>query len=87
MASALLYLALVSLSTPSCLKQKPVEQHSCFAGTDAAPNCLLSQLQGVNVNLVTINRVSSLHEACLGGHVACAKALLENGAQVSTSPA
>ncbi|KAL6033454.1 hypothetical protein STEG23_020269, partial [Scotinomys teguina] len=39
--------------------------------------------QGVNVNLVTINRVSSLHEACLGGHVACAKALLENGAQVN----
>ncbi|XP_026333883.1 ankyrin repeat and SOCS box protein 11 isoform X2 [Ursus americanus] len=39
--------------------------------------------QGVNVNLVTINRVSSLHEACLGGHVACAKALLENGAHVN----
>ncbi|XP_062939852.1 ankyrin repeat and SOCS box protein 11 isoform X2 [Cynocephalus volans] len=39
--------------------------------------------QGINVNLVTINRVSSLHEACLGGHAACAKALLENGAQVN----
>ncbi|XP_051035176.1 ankyrin repeat and SOCS box protein 11 isoform X3 [Phodopus roborovskii] len=39
--------------------------------------------QGINVNLVTINRVSSLHEACLGGHVACAKALLENGAHVN----
>ncbi|XP_006835675.1 PREDICTED: ankyrin repeat and SOCS box protein 11 isoform X1 [Chrysochloris asiatica] len=39
--------------------------------------------QGVNVNLVTINRVSSLHEACLGGHVACTKALLENGAHVN----
>ena len=39
------------------------------------------------MNLVTINRVSSLHEACLGGHVACAKALLENGAHVSSSPA
>ncbi|XP_032186246.1 ankyrin repeat and SOCS box protein 11 isoform X1 [Mustela erminea] len=39
--------------------------------------------QGVNVNLVTINRVSSLHEACLGGHVACAKALLEKGAHVN----
>uniref|UniRef100_A0A2K6K6R7 Ankyrin repeat and SOCS box protein 11 n=2 Tax=Rhinopithecus bieti TaxID=61621 RepID=A0A2K6K6R7_RHIBE len=39
--------------------------------------------QGVNVNLVTINRVSSLHEACLGRHVACAKALLENGAHVN----
>ncbi|XP_033616242.1 ankyrin repeat and SOCS box protein 11 isoform X3 [Fukomys damarensis] len=39
--------------------------------------------EGVNVNLVTINRVSSLHEACLGGHVACAKVLLENGAHVN----
>lgn len=39
--------------------------------------------QGINVNLVTINRVSSLHEACLGGHVACAKALLENGAHAN----
>lgn len=40
-------------------------------------------LQGFNVNLVTTDRVSALHEACLGGHVACAKVLLENGAQVS----
>ncbi|XP_075813148.1 ankyrin repeat and SOCS box protein 11 isoform X4 [Microtus pennsylvanicus] len=39
--------------------------------------------QGINVNLVTINRVSSLHEACLGGHVACTKVLLENGAHVN----
>ncbi|XP_055987224.1 ankyrin repeat and SOCS box protein 11 isoform X1 [Sorex fumeus] len=39
--------------------------------------------QGINVNLVTINRVSSLHEACLGGHVACTKALLESGAHVN----
>ncbi|XP_077002867.1 ankyrin repeat and SOCS box protein 11 isoform X4 [Tamandua tetradactyla] len=42
-----------------------------------------TRTRGVNVNLVTINRVSSLHEACLGGHVACAKALLENGAHVN----
>ncbi|XP_054043893.1 ankyrin repeat and SOCS box protein 11 isoform X5 [Rissa tridactyla] len=39
--------------------------------------------QGFNVNLVTTDRVSALHEACLGGHVACAKVLLENGAQVN----
>ncbi|XP_038613340.1 ankyrin repeat and SOCS box protein 11 isoform X2 [Tachyglossus aculeatus] len=39
--------------------------------------------QGVNVNLVTINRVSSLHEACLGGHVACTKVLLDHGAYVN----
>lgn len=56
-----------------------------FALMDAAFNFLFSKLQGINVNLVTINRVSSLHEACLGGHVACAKALLENGAHVSTA--
>lgn len=44
-------------------------------------------LQGFNVNLVTTDRVSALHEACLGGHVACAKVLLENGAQVSPGDA
>ncbi|XP_031451927.1 ankyrin repeat and SOCS box protein 11 isoform X1 [Phasianus colchicus] len=38
---------------------------------------------GFNVNLVTTDRVSALHEACLGGHVACAKLLLENGAHVN----
>ncbi|NWH38908.1 ASB11 protein, partial [Chloropsis hardwickii] len=43
--------------------------------------------QGFNVNLVTTDRVSALHEACLGGHVACAKVLLENGAQVSPGDA
>ena len=36
------------------------------------------------MNIVTIDRVSALHEACLGGHVACAKVLLEHGARVST---
>lgn len=46
----------------------------------------VSALQGINVNLVTINRVSSLHEACLGGHVACTKALLESGSHVSVDP-
>lgn len=44
-------------------------------------------LQGFDVNLVTTDRVSALHEACLGGHVACAKVLLENGAQVSSGDA
>lgn len=44
-------------------------------------------LQGFNVNLVTMDRVSALHEACLGGHVACAKVLLENSAQVSPGDA
>lgn len=46
-----------------------------------------SPLQGFDVNLMTTDRVSALHEACLGGHVACAKVLLENGAQVSPGDA
>lgn len=52
-----------------------------------SPHALCSALQGFNVNLVTTDRVSALHEACLGGHVACAKLLLENGAQVSLGAA
>ncbi|XP_066837759.1 ankyrin repeat and SOCS box protein 11 isoform X3 [Anser cygnoides] len=44
-----------------------------------------SLINGFNVNLVTTDRVSALHEACLGGHVACAKLLLENGAQVNAA--
>ncbi|XP_018418566.1 PREDICTED: ankyrin repeat and SOCS box protein 11 [Nanorana parkeri] len=39
--------------------------------------------RGFNVNLLTIDRVSPVHEACLGGHVSCAKVLLENGACVN----
>ncbi|XP_041128443.1 ankyrin repeat and SOCS box protein 11-like isoform X8 [Polyodon spathula] len=39
---------------------------------------------GFNLNITTIDRVSPLHEACLGGHVACAKVLLENGANVNS---
>uniref|UniRef100_A0A8C3MAK5 Uncharacterized protein n=1 Tax=Geospiza parvula TaxID=87175 RepID=A0A8C3MAK5_GEOPR len=49
-----------------------------------SPHSLLL-LQGFNVNLLTTDRVSALHEACLGGHVACAKVLLENGAQVNAA--
>lgn len=51
--------------------------------TGHSPHLPCPVLQGFNVNLVTTDRVSALHEACLGGHVACAKVLLENGAQVS----
>lgn len=41
-------------------------------------------LQGYNVNAVTIDHVTPLHEACLGDHVACARTLLEAGANVSS---
>lgn len=32
---------------------------------------------------MTADRVSPLHEACLGGHSACASVLLKHGAHVS----
>uniref|UniRef100_A0A5F8GTE3 Phosphatidylinositol glycan anchor biosynthesis class A n=1 Tax=Monodelphis domestica TaxID=13616 RepID=A0A5F8GTE3_MONDO len=38
--------------------------------------------KGYGVNLVTADRVSPLHEACLGGHPTCAGVLLKHGAQV-----
>ncbi|KAF3812871.1 hypothetical protein GH733_019213 [Mirounga leonina] len=37
--------------------------------------------QGWPVNLITADRVSPLHEACLGGHPSCANILLKHGAQ------
>eukprot|EP00069_Balaena_mysticetus_P010016 bmy_01279T0 len=42
--------------------------------------------QGWLVNLVTADRVSPLHEACLGGHPSCANILLKHGAQHGASP-
>ncbi|OXB65499.1 hypothetical protein ASZ78_008530 [Callipepla squamata] len=39
--------------------------------------------QGNDVNLITADHVSPLHEACLGGHAACASFLLKHGAKVS----
>uniref|UniRef100_A0A8C2WMM0 Ankyrin repeat and SOCS box protein 11 n=1 Tax=Cyclopterus lumpus TaxID=8103 RepID=A0A8C2WMM0_CYCLU len=45
-------------------------------------------VQGFHVDTLTMDRVSPLHEACLGGHYACAKFLLDNGANmVSTDGA
>lgn len=45
--------------------------------------CVVYYSQGTCVNLNTLNQVSPLHGACLQGHVACAKLLVENGAKVS----
>uniref|UniRef100_A0A8C2YYI3 Ankyrin repeat and SOCS box containing 11 n=1 Tax=Cyclopterus lumpus TaxID=8103 RepID=A0A8C2YYI3_CYCLU len=42
-------------------------------------------VQGFHVDTLTMDRVSPLHEACLGGHYACAKFLLDNGANRSAS--
>lgn len=41
--------------------------------------------QGTCVNLSTLDRVSPLHGACVRGHLACADALIQNGANVSTA--
>lgn len=41
--------------------------------------------QGTCVNLSTLDRVSPLHGACAGGHLACADLLIQNGANVSTA--
>lgn len=42
-------------------------------------------LQGHSVNVLTIDHVTALHEACLGDHGACARALIDAGANVSYS--
>lgn len=39
--------------------------------------------QGHSVNVLTIDHVTPLHEACVGDHVACARALIDAGANVS----
>lgn len=39
--------------------------------------------QGHPANTVTFDRVTPLHEACLAGHVACVRALINAGASVS----
>lgn len=46
-----------------------------------------SLLQGFHIDTLTMDLVSPLHEACLGGHYACTKFLLENGANVRTRQA
>uniref|UniRef100_A0A8C3SGV3 Ankyrin repeat and SOCS box containing 11 n=1 Tax=Chelydra serpentina TaxID=8475 RepID=A0A8C3SGV3_CHESE len=73
--SSMIYLQMLHLECQS-LDYVPVQEFSDFFIGDPFHT-------GFNVNIVTIDRVSALHEACLGGHVACAKVLLENGAQVN----
>lgn len=41
------------------------------------------RFQGHSVNVLTIDHVTPLHEACVGDHVACARALIDAGANVS----
>lgn len=40
-------------------------------------------IKGYPANIVTIDQVTPLHEACLSGHIACVRALLSSGANVS----
>lgn len=42
-------------------------------------------IQGYPANIVTIDHVTPLHEACLSGHIACVRALISSGANVSIS--
>ena len=63
----------------SCSNTKRTNMHlQCYIC------CVCSQ--GVCVNLNTLDQVSPLHGACLQGHTACAKLLMENGANVSKAP-
>lgn len=39
-------------------------------------------VQGMYAGVITLDGITPLHEACLGGHFACAKVLLEHGADV-----
>uniref|UniRef100_A0A673GGQ5 Ankyrin repeat and SOCS box protein 5-like n=1 Tax=Sinocyclocheilus rhinocerous TaxID=307959 RepID=A0A673GGQ5_9TELE len=41
--------------------------------------------QGHSVNVLTIDHISPLHEACIGSHVACARALIDAGANRGTN--
>lgn len=45
--------------------------------------CVVFCSQGACVNLNTLDMASPLHGACTQGHTACAKLLMENGANVS----
>uniref|UniRef100_A0A8C2XTB3 SOCS box domain-containing protein n=1 Tax=Capra hircus TaxID=9925 RepID=A0A8C2XTB3_CAPHI len=55
------------------------EFYGVTQGRGMCPACAL----GYNVNAVTIDHVTPLHEACLGDHVACARTLLQAGANVN----
>ncbi|KAM9314741.1 ankyrin repeat and SOCS box protein 5-like [Pholidichthys leucotaenia] len=41
--------------------------------------------QGYHANIVTIDHVTPLHEACLSGHMACVRALINAGANVNAA--
>ncbi|XP_042698023.1 ankyrin repeat and SOCS box protein 5 isoform X3 [Chrysemys picta bellii] len=46
---------------------------------------MTTQKKGYNVDTLTIDQVTPLHEACLGDHVGCARILLEAGANVNAT--
>lgn len=48
---------------------------------------LLHCFQGHSVNVLTIDHVTPLHEACVGDHAACARALIDAGANVGNPTA
>lgn len=50
-------------------------------------NTICGCFKGHSVNVLTIDHVTPLHEACVGDHVACARALIDAGANVSRTTA
>ncbi|XP_044202703.1 ankyrin repeat and SOCS box protein 5-like isoform X1 [Thunnus albacares] len=46
---------------------------------------ITQEAKGYHANIVTIDHVTPLHEACLSGHVACVRALIHAGANVNAA--
>ncbi|XP_057186960.1 ankyrin repeat and SOCS box protein 5b isoform X1 [Triplophysa rosa] len=80
-------------SQGSWADRSPLHEAAC-QGRLLALKTLLSQVYtqyfqqfklGYNANIITIDHVTPLHEACLGDHVACSRALIEAGANVNAT--
>uniref|UniRef100_A0A669PUN3 Ankyrin repeat and SOCS box containing 5 n=1 Tax=Phasianus colchicus TaxID=9054 RepID=A0A669PUN3_PHACC len=72
--------------------RRPTPTHSVTRDTAMLTGTLRSlkavvmkQPKGYNVDTLTIDQVTPLHEACLGDHVGCARILLEAGANVNAT--
>ncbi|KAK6298561.1 hypothetical protein J4Q44_G00316160 [Coregonus suidteri] len=66
--------------------RSPLHDAACQGRLFALRNLILQVSQrATNVNVITIDNVSPLHEACFGDHVACARALIAAGANVNVT--
>ncbi|MEQ2285602.1 hypothetical protein AMECASPLE_033631 [Ameca splendens] len=73
-----------SLMADSCSDRTPLHE-AAYQGRLLHVMCLIAQ--GFQVNTLTMDTVSPLHEACLGVCYACAKFLLDNGANAQAMSA